>query len=121
VNGKIRYEPKELSKGLTDSDRNVQLGDKAFRSPAWLAAVIVHEATHANQFKEYPTRQRIYTNEAAAELMSYQSAMRYADELGLSEQERLEHLKKIDECRGKMGEAFLEKYRDGQYHYHILL
>jgi len=49
----FRYDPNERAHGNTDKSRLVTIGDGAFRSVPWLAAVLAHELEgHAPQYKE---------------------------------------------------------------------
>jgi hypothetical protein len=75
-----------VAQGETYSDRSIDLAQSAFAdgNPAFLAACLVHEVTHANQIQlhgplpEMPPGQ-ISQKHAAYELMAYQAALREGD------------------------------------------
>lgn len=47
--GTPKYDSSVRGEGATSKDGTMKIGDKAFKSPAWLATTIAHEHVHAQQ------------------------------------------------------------------------
>lgn len=98
----IKYDPTVNGEGETDKDGNVRIGDAAFKSPAWLASTVGHEAVHAQQ------TQNGHWNESGQgqnmnEVEAYDYEVKHAEENGLShgeqktvERRRTQHYNKLN-------------------------
>lgn len=87
VKGKVVYDPSTPGEGETAKDGTVRIGDEAFRSPAWLASSIGHEAQHAKQASDgrwNDTAQGRAMNETEA----YKWELNNADKNGLTDLEQ---------------------------------
>jgi hypothetical protein len=91
VDGNVLYDPTLAEEGVTSGDRQVHIGSAAFRSVAWLASTIAHEAeVHVNR---QAMAGRWYTDPegtALQEVEAYDYEIQFAVRFGLSPPEVLE-------------------------------
>lgn len=82
----ISYKSDLSGDGETNPKGHIELGDKAFSSPGWLASTIGHEAIHADQAKDnrwYNGKNGVNLNEVEA----YDWELKHANKHGLNTSE----------------------------------
>lgn len=111
----FRYDARERAHGLTLPNGVVTIGNDAFRSAPWLAAVAAHEMeVHAWQFKEgrgYESRIGYRMNELEAQDYVIARAARF----GLSEAEIKEMVAKRQECWDFLPPEYQSRIAQGDY------
>lgn len=78
VSGRIKYDPTfRVARAVTDDHREIAVGPQAMRgaSPESVAATVLHEVTHANQFARRLRSSYNQEDAAALEYMAYAAVL----------------------------------------------